>query len=278
MNPLLDFSGLPRFAEIKPEHISPAIDSLLAEARAVAARCATDATGSGWDDFVAPLEDANERLARAWGAVGHLHSVVDSPELRDVYNENLPKITEYWTDLGQNLGLFSKYKALANSPAFAQLTQARRKIIENELRDFRLSGAELPDAEKARFKEIQEEQAAAGAKFSENVLDATNAFALYIEDEKRLAGLPQDVKDAAREAAKKDGKAGYKLTLQAPSYIPVLQYAQDRSLREPSCSATTIFRKSRWCRRWPKAPSRWKNSCSTWPTGPVPSPSATMPN
>ena len=236
MNPLLDFSGLPRFADIKPEHIAPAIDSLIEQARAVTARCATDATGNTWDDFVAPLEDANEKLSRAWGVVGHLHAVVDSPELRDAYNENLPKVTEYWTDLGQNLGLFNKYKALANSAEYAVLSPARRKIIDNELRDFRLSGAELPDEQKARFKQIQEEQAAAGAKFSENVRDATNAFSLYIEDEARLAGLPQDVKDAARNAAKKDGKEGFKLTLQAPSYIPVLQYAQDRGLRE------TIYR------------------------------------
>ncbi|MDB5806853.1 MAG: family metallopeptidase [Betaproteobacteria bacterium] len=236
MNPLLDFSGLPRFADIKTEHISPAIDSLIAEARAVAARCSSDASGNTWDDFVAPLEDINEKLSRAWGAVGHLHSVVDSPELRDAYNENLPKVTEYWTDLGQNLGLFNKYKALAASSAYAALPPARRKIIDNEVRDFRLSGAELSDEKKERFKEIQEEQAATGAKFSENVLDATNAFALYIEDEKRLAGLPQDIKDAAREAAEKDGKPGWKLTLKAPSYIPVLQYAEDRALRE------TIYR------------------------------------
>ncbi|HEX4330078.1 MAG TPA: M3 family metallopeptidase, partial [Burkholderiales bacterium] len=236
MNPLLDFSGLPRFADIKTEHISPAIDALIAEARGVTARCASDASGNTWEDFVAPLEDVNEKLARAWGAVGHLHSVVDSPELRDAYNENLPKVTEYWTDLGQNLGLFNKYKALAASPAYAALSPARRKIIDNEVRDFRLSGAELSDDKKERFKQIQEEQAATGAKFSENVLDATNAFALYIEDEKRLAGLPPDIKDAAREAAEKDSKPGWKLTLKAPSYIPVLQYAEDRALRE------TIYR------------------------------------
>jgi oligopeptidase A len=156
--------------------------------------------------------------------------------LRDAYNENLPKVTEYWTDLGQNLGLFNKYKALAASPAYSALSPARRKIIDNEVRDFRLSGAELSDEKKERFKDIQEEQAATGAKFSENVLDATNAFALYIEDEKRLAGLPQDIKDAAREAAEKDSKPGWKLTLKAPSYIPVLQYAEDRTLRE------TIYR------------------------------------
>ncbi len=236
MNPLLDFSGLPRFADIRAEHIGPAIDALIAEGRAVTARCASDASGTGWDDFIAPLEDVNEKLSRAWGAVGHLHSVVDSPELREAYNQNLPKVTEYWTDLGQNLGLFNKYKALAGSAAYSGLSRARRTIIDNEVRDFRLSGAELPDREKARFKEIQEQQAELGAKFSENVLDATNAFALYIDDEKRLVGLPQDVIDAAREAAQKDGKEGWKLTMHAPSYIPVLQYADDRALRE------TIYR------------------------------------
>ena len=246
MNPLLDFSGLPRFADIRAEHIAPAIDTLIAECRAVTARCASDASGTGWDDFIAPLEDANEKLTRAWGVVGHLHAVVDSPELRDAYNANLPKVTEYWTDLGQNLGLFNKYKALAASPAYAALSAARRKIVDNEVRDFRLSGAELPDEQKERFKQIQEEQAALGAKFSENVLDATNAFALYVDDEQRLAGLPQDVvdaareaaqkADAAREAAQKDAKPGWKLTMHAPSYIPVLQYADDRGLRE------TIYR------------------------------------
>jgi oligopeptidase A len=236
MNPLLDFSGLPRFAEIRAEHIAPAIDALIEDCRAVAARCASDASGTAWDDFIAPLEDANEKLTRAWGVVGHLHAVIDSPELRDAYNANLPKVTEYWTDLGQNLGLFNKYKALAASPAYAALSAARRKIVDNEVRDFRLSGAELPDEQKERFKQIQEEQAALGAKFSENVLDATNAFALYVDDEQRLAGLPQDVRDAAREAAQKDAKPGWKLTMHAPSYIPVLQYADDRALRE------TIYR------------------------------------
>ena len=231
-NPLLDFSALPRFADIRPTHVAPAIDALVAEARATVARVVADDSAPDWDHVVSPLEQANERLARAWGIVGHLHAVIDSPELRDAYNDNLPKVTEYWTDLGQNLRLFARYKALRQSSAFAGLTPERRRIIENELRDFRLGGAELPDDKKARFKAIAEEQATLGAKFSENVLDATNAFALFIEDETRLAGLPQDVKDAARDAAAKAGMPGYKLTLQAPSYLPVLQYADDRALRE----------------------------------------------
>ena len=231
-NPLLDFSALPRFADIRPTHVAPAIDTLIAEARATVARVVADESAPDWDHVVSPLEQANERLARAWGIVGHLHAVIDSPQLRDAYNDNLPKVTEYWTDLGQNLQLFARYKALRESSAFARLPPERRRIIENELRDFRLGGAELPDDKKARFKAIAEEQAALGSKFSENVLDATNAFALFIEDESRLAGLPQDVKDAARDAAVKAGKPGYKLTLQAPSYLPVLQYADDRALRE----------------------------------------------
>ena len=231
MNPLLDCSSLPRFADILPEHIAPAVDHLIAECRATLARV-TASTGCDWDDIVAPLEDANEKLARAWGIAGHLHAVIDSPVLRDAYNANLPKVTEYWTDLGQNLDLFNRYRALRSAPGFASLSPARKKIIENELRDFRLSGAELPADKKARFKAIAEEQSMLGSRFSENILDATNAFSLLIEDEARLAGLPQDVKDVAREAAAGDGKSGWKLTLQAPSYLPVLQYADDRALRE----------------------------------------------
>ena len=231
-NPLLDFSGLPRFAEIESAHVSPAIDNLLETCRQTVTVISADSGAVDWDGFVTPLEDANERLSRAWGAVGHLHAVKDSPELRDAYNENLPKVTEYWTDLGQNLALFARYKALRASPAFGDLSPARRRIVDNEIRDFRLSGAELPDDKKARFKQIAEEQAALGSKFSENVLDATNAFALHIDDEARLAGLPADVRQAALEAAAKDGKTGWKFTLQAPSYLPVLQYADDRALRE----------------------------------------------
>src|SRR5689334_14988093 len=173
-NPLLDFSGLPRFAELRPEHVSPAIDQLLAEGRAVIAAVAH--AGAGWDDFVAPLEDANERIGRAWRQVAHLHAVLDSPALREAYNANLPKLSQYWTELGQNEALFAKYKALFSSAQFSSLSKARQRIVENAIRDFRLSGAELAAGPKKRYAEIQEELSRLSAKFSENVLDATNAF------------------------------------------------------------------------------------------------------
>ena len=236
LNPLLDFSDLPRFDAIKPEHVTPAVTALLEENRAIVARLEAPMDQVTWDNFVEPLENATEKLSRAWGAVGHLNAVVDTPELRAAYNENLPKVTEFWTELGQNLALFDKYKALKASGEYATLPPARKKIIENALRDFRLGGAELPDDKKERFAEIQEKQAALTTKFSENVLDATNDYKLYIEDEAELAGLPDDVKQVARTAAEKDGKSGFKFTLHFPSYFPVLQYADNRALRE------TIYR------------------------------------
>jgi oligopeptidase A len=232
MNPLLDFSGLPRFAQVRPEHLTPAIDRLLAENRALVERLVTPDTPATWERFVRPLEDANEHLGRAWGMAAHLHAVLDSPALREAYNENLPKITQYWTELAQNLALFDKYKALAGSAAYATLDSAQQKIVDNALRDFRLGGAELADAPKKRFAAIMDELAAISSKFSENVLDATNAFKRYVEDPAELAGMPEDVLEAAREAAEKDGRSGWKLTLQAPSYIPVMQYADNRALRE----------------------------------------------
>jgi len=235
MNPLLDFSGLPRFSEIKPEHVTPAVDELLAAGRATVA--AAERSAPTWDAFVAPQEDANERIGRAWGQVSHLHGVLDSPALREAYNDNLPKLTQYWTELGQNTALFEKYQALSRSQEFKSLSKARQRIVENALRDFRLSGAELPAEKKKRYAEISEELSKLGAKFSENVLDATNAFSIVVDD-KRIAGIPEDVLQAAREAAEKESKAGWKFTLHMPSYLPVMQYAQDRSLRE------TMFRES----------------------------------
>ena len=148
MNPLLDFSGLPRFGDFKVEHVTPAVDTLLAENRDVVARVVAPDVPATWDDFVEPLEDANERLGRAWGQVGHLNAVMNSPELREVYNANLPKVTQYYTEVSQHQGLFEKFKALSRSSEFAALTPAQRRIIENELRDFRLGGAELSDEKK----------------------------------------------------------------------------------------------------------------------------------
>ncbi|MGE5648646.1 MAG: M3 family metallopeptidase [Bacillota bacterium] len=235
-NPLLDFSDLPRFDAIRPEHVTPAISALLDENRALVDRLEAPMQNVNWDSFVEPLDNATEKLGRAWGIVGHLNAVVDTPELRAAYNENLPKVTEFWTELGQNLALFDKYRAIKAGGEYMALSAARKKIVENALRDFRLGGAELPDDKKARFAEIQEQQAALSTKFSENVLDATNDYALYVDNEADLAGLPDDIRQVARAAAEKDGKSGYKFTLHFPSYFPILQYADKRELRE------TIYR------------------------------------
>ncbi len=287
MNPLLDFTGLPRFAEIRPEHIAPAIEQLLAENRALIARLLAEDALPSWQDFIAPMEDANERLSRAWGPVGHLNAVMNSPELREVYNATLPKITQYYAELGQNLALFQKFKALRNSPEFDNLSAARKKIIENELRDFRLGGAELPEDKKARYLEIQERLAELSSRFSDNLLDATNDYTLVIEEKNELIGLPEDVLQAAQEAAQvlqnanpiskvKQGgderttqavqlarlgvseeanaaspmKSGWLFTLKAPSYMPVMQFADNRALREKMYRAygtrASEFGKAEW--------------------------------
>jgi oligopeptidase A len=231
-NPLLDFSNLTRFDLIRPEHVTPAIEQLIAHASEVVKQLEAPIDNVSWDNFVVPLEEATERLGRAWGVVNHLNHVVDTPELRATYNENQPKVTEFWTILGQNEALFDKYKALRASPEFVNLTPARKRIVENALRDFRLGGAELPPEKKERFAEIQEQHAAISTRFSENVLDATNDFKLVVETEAELAGIPDDVKQAARAAAEKDGKAGWQFSLHFPSYFPVLQFADNRALRE----------------------------------------------
>ena len=231
-NPLLDFSRLPRYAAIRPEHVAPAIDELLARNRALIVTLTADGADGSWETFAEPLESANERLGRAWGAVAHLHAVDDNSAIRDAYNANLPKVTRYYTDLAQNLALYGKFKALRASPGFERLSAARRRIVENNLRDYRLGGAELSPEKKARFAEIQEELAALEARFSENLLDATNAFSELTGDRADLLGLPEDVLRAAEEAARKVGQAGWKLTLHAPCYGPVMQYAENRNLRE----------------------------------------------
>ena len=230
-NPLLDFSGLPRFDAILPAHVQPAINELLADNRSRIGRLADDATPATWTAFAGPLTDGIEQLSRAWGIVGHLHSVNDIPEWREAYNQMLPEVSRFYAELGQNLRLFAKYKSIREGAEYVTLSQARRKIIDNEVRDFRLSGAELPEDKKPRFQAIQEELASLAAKFSENLLDATNAFAELVTDEKELAGLPADVIQAARDAAEKEGKGGWKFTLHMPSYWPVLQFADSRRLR-----------------------------------------------
>ncbi|MDN4035635.1 M3 family metallopeptidase [Massilia sp. YIM B02443] len=236
-NPLLDFGDLPRFDAIKPEHVTPAIEGLIAEAKAIVTQLEAPIENVTWDTL-APLDDASEKLGRAWGVIGHLNHVMDTPELRAVYNENQPKVVEFSTSIGQNEALFAKYKALRDGPTWESLSPTRKRIVENALRDFRLGGAELPEDKKARFAEIQEQQSQLSTRFSENVLDATNDYKLLVENEADLAGLPDDAKQAAKATAERDGKTGYQFTLHFPSYFPVLQFCDNRSLRE------TLYRAS----------------------------------
>jgi oligopeptidase A len=230
-NPLLDFSDLPRFDLVQPEHVKPAIESLLAAGRELMARLTDDATPATWKDFAGALALGLEPFGRAWGVVGHLHSVNDVPAWREAYNEMLPEVSRFYAELGQNLKLFEKYKALRESAEYATLSVEQKKVVDNEVRDFRLSGAELPEADKPRFQAIMEELSQLSAKFAENLLDATNAFTEIVTDEALLAGLPEDAKQAAKTAAEKAGVAGWKFTLHAPSYGPVMQYADNRELR-----------------------------------------------
>jgi oligopeptidase A len=228
-NPLLDFEDLPRFDQVRPDHVGPAMDELLAAADAALAQVTQSDFPSRWDDIAKLLDVATERLGRAWGVVSHLNAVADTPELRASYNEALPRVTEFWTRLGSDERLYAKYKAI--DPSTLNLEQ--RQALKNAIRNFVLGGAELTGAAKKRFAAIQERQAEVSQKFSENALDATDAFAYYA-GEAELAGLPEDVVQAARAAAEAEagGKPGYKLTLKMPSYLPVMQFAHSRALRE----------------------------------------------
>jgi len=230
-NPLLDFSGLPRFDAIRAEHVTPAVAELVAAARAAQDAVAASEGPATWETVAEPLADALDKLERAWSAVHHLNAVVSTPPLRDAYHANLPKITDFYTDLAQDLRLFGRYRELAASASFASLDAAKKRAVENELRDFRLGGAELPPREKARLKAVDEELAELAAKFDDNLLDATNDWAHCVDDATELAGIPDDVLAEARAAAQADGRAGWKLTLRMPCYQPVMSYADSRALR-----------------------------------------------
>ncbi len=230
-NPLLEIQDLPAFDAIRPEHVSPAIDALLAQADAALESVVGPDVPADYDALSAVLDVATERLGRAWGAVSHLNAVADTPALRAAYTEDLPKVTEFHTRLGANEALYAKYKAIAASPAAASLPAPRRKALANALRDFVLSGAELQGAARERFAAIQERSAEVEQQYREHVLDATDGYSLCVGGE-RLAGIPADVLQATREAAQADGQPGHKLTLHYPVYGPVMQYASDRALRE----------------------------------------------
>lgn len=226
-NPLLSFSDLPLFDQIRPEHVAPAIDQLLDEASAALEQATAPDFPADWSAISRVLDTATERLGRAWGAVSHLNAVADTPELRAAYNEALPRVTEFWTRLGADERLYAKYKAIDAKA----LTPAQQQALRNAVRNFVLSGAELTGAAKERFAAIQERQAELSQKFSENALDATDAYAYYATAEE-LDGVPEDVRQAARAAAEAEGQAGFKLTLKLPCYLPVMQFAKSGALRE----------------------------------------------
>ncbi|KPF46021.1 oligopeptidase A [beta proteobacterium AAP121] len=231
MNPLLDNTELPAFDRIRPEHVGPAVDQLLADAEAALERAVGPDVPADHDTLALLLDVPVERLRRAWAHVNHLQSVADSPALREAHAQALPRIVDFTTRLGADHRLYAKYKAVATSPAAAQLSPAQRKALTDTLRDFVLGGAELQGAARERHAAIQDRLAALGKTFGDRSLDATDAFQLVVPEE-RLAGVPDDVRDAARNAAVQAGQPGCLLTLQIPCYLPVLQFAQDRALRE----------------------------------------------
>ena len=226
-NPLLDFSDTPLFDRILPEQVSPAVDELLQRAETALARVTAVDFPAQWLAISAVLDVSTEQLSRAWGAVSHLNSVADTPELRAAYNAAMPRVTEFYTRLGADEQLYAKYKAID----VATLNTEQRQAHKNAVRNFVLSGAELTGDAKKRFADIQERQAELSQKFSENALDATEAFAYYAQADE-LAGVPADVQQTARAAAEAEGKDGYKLTLKMPSYLPVMQFADSSALRE----------------------------------------------
>ena len=233
-NPLLQFDGLPLFDQVRPEHVQPAIEQLLAAADQALATVTADDFPADWLQLSATLDVATERLGRAWGTVGHLKSVCDTPELRAAYNAMLPAISDFWTRLGADERLYARYKAI--DPA--TLTTEQQQALKNALRGFVLSGAELQGADKQRYAEIQERMATLVQKFSENALDATDHWALYVNADE-LDGVPQDVIDATRAAAEAEGREGCKLTLKLPVYLPLMQFAHSSALREKLYRAYT---------------------------------------
>jgi len=246
-NPLLANSTLPMFSQIKPEHIVPAIDQLLAEARSSVEQHLQATQHYTWKNLIEPLEDVDDKLSKAWSPISHMNSVVNSDELRDAYNACLPKLSAYSTEMGQNEALFKAYRFIADSDEFATLDTAQQKIIRNALRDFKLSGIDLDNEKKQRYKDISQELSSLASNYEENLLDSTNAWSKLIRDEQDLAGLPEsalaqakqtadDCKDAGGRAthgavAGSHNEDGWMITLQFPSYISVMTYADNRELR-----------------------------------------------
>src|SRR5690606_15178316 len=229
-NPLLQDALLPPFNAIRPEHVVPAIDRILTENRACIAELVKQQHAS-WDSLAQQMDDLEDRLGKAWSPVSHLNSVMNSEALRQAYNECLTKLSEYGTEIGQNAALCDAFKRLAASDEYRQLDKARRKSIDNTLRDFHLAGVDLPEDKKKRYADLTQRLSQLSSKFSENVLDATQAWSKQIDDAGELAGLPESALAAARQTATRKGLDGYVLTLDFPSYYPVMTYCDNRTLR-----------------------------------------------
>ncbi|PML53184.1 oligopeptidase A [Vibrio lentus] len=231
-NPLLTFTDLPPFSQIKPEHVKPAVEQVIEECRNKIEQVLEGNTSPSWDNLVAPIEEVDDRLGRIWSPVSHMNSVMNSDELRDAYESCLPVLSEYGTWVGQHKGLFEAYKAIKASEAFSALDQAQQKTITDALRDFELSGIGLPADEQHRYGEISKRQSELGSQFSNNVLDATMGWSKQVTDMAELAGMPESALAAAQAAAEAKEQDGYLLTLDIPSYLPVMTYCDNQALRK----------------------------------------------
>jgi len=236
-NPLLENTTLPQFSKIKPAHIENAMDTLLAEAREIVNKQLQATNEYSWENLVEPIENIEDKLNKAWSPISHMNSVVNTDELRDVYNACLPKLSEYSTEMGQNKDLFNAYQYIANSSEFNNLDIAQQKIINNALRDFSLSGIDLSAKKQQRYKEISKELSSLSSKYEENLLDATNAWSKHITDISVLAGLSEIALAQAKQTAESQNKDGWVITLQFPSYIAVMTYADSRELRKEHYTA-----------------------------------------
>ena len=231
-NPLLGLNGLPPFSAIRPDHVRPAIDQLLAEGRQLVEDLLEKHSSYTWENLVAPLEALDDRISRAWSPVSHMNSVVNTDAMRAAYNSCLPLLSEYSTEMGQHEGLYRAYRQIADGDEYRRLDTAQKKVIDNALRDFRLSGIELDQAARDRYKAIMQELSKLTSRYSDNVLDATNAWQRQVTDDALLAGLPDSARSLARQTAEQRGLDGWVFTLEFPSYYPVMTYADDRQLRK----------------------------------------------
>ena len=231
-NPLLKSNELPPFSHILPEHVRPAIESIVADNEQAIAALLASGKGKDWTSLQEPLDALDDRLSQAWSPVGHMNAVVNSEDLRAVYNDCLPLLSEYSTRIGQNRQLFDAYQALADSAEFGQLNSAQQKVINDTLRDFRLAGVALDEDKKARYGEIKKQLSELSSKYSDNVLDATMAWTKLVTDESQLSGLPESALDGAKQLATAREQDGWLLNLDFPSYFPVMTYCDNRDLRK----------------------------------------------